>query len=61
MDVITVERTLEYLENNKYLKVICTSLEDFYKESNLIINNIGEDVIKEHLQKMFDYVRESND
>ena len=33
----------------------------FYKEINLIINNIGEDVIKEHLQKMFIYVRESND
>ena len=55
------DEQFQKIENNKYLKVICTSLEDFYKESNLIINNIGEDVIKEHLQKMFDYVRESND
>ena len=47
--------------NNKYLEVINKSLEVFYKEINLIINNIGEDVIKEHLQKMFIYVRESND
>lgn len=49
------------IENNKYLEVIDTSLEEFYKEVNLIINNIGEEVIKEHLQKMFNYVRESND
>lgn len=55
------DEQFQKIENNKYLEVIYTSLEDFYKEANLIINNIGEDVIKEHLQKMFNYVRESND
>jgi hypothetical protein len=55
------DEQFQKIENNKYLEVIETSLEEFYKEVNLIINNIGEEVIKEHLQKMFDYVRENND
>ena len=29
------DEQFQKIENNKYLKVICTSLEDFYKESNL--------------------------
>ncbi len=48
------------INDNKYLEVIYKSLEDFYKEVNLIINNIGEEVIQEHLQKMFNYVSERN-
>lgn len=55
------DEQFQKIENNKYLEVIETSLEEFYKEVNLIINNIGEEVIKEHLQKMFDYLRENND
>lgn len=55
------DKQFQKIDNNKYLKVIYESLEVFYKEINLIINNIGEEVIKEHLQKMFNYVRESND
>jgi predicted ATPase len=55
------DEQFQKIENNKYLEVIDTSLEEFYKEVNLIINNIGEEVIKEHLQKMFNFVRESND
>lgn len=55
------DEQFQKIENNKYLELIYKSSEDFYKETNLIINNIGEEVIKEHLQKMFNYVRESND
>lgn len=55
------DEQFQKIENNKYLEVIKESIEDFYIEVNLIINNIGEEVIKEHFQKMFDYVRENND
>lgn len=57
----TENEQFQKIYNNKYLELIYNSSEIFYKEVNLIINNIGEDVIKEHLQKMFNYTRESND
>lgn len=43
--------------DNKYLSYMPHKKDEFFKESKLIISNIGEDIVKDHLEKMYLYIK----
>jgi len=51
-------------ENDKFLKLSTNKFmpvtEESFKEFEKITNNIGEIVIREHIENMLNYIRESD-
>ena len=45
------------ISSNKYLAVYRGDKEKFFKQAKNIIENIGEDVIRQHLNKMYLYLK----
>lgn len=53
-----VNKDLEKMSLNKYLAVYREDKEKFFKQAKNIIENIGEDVIRQHLDKMYFYLKD---
>jgi predicted ATP-binding protein involved in virulence len=46
------------ISSNKYLVAYREDKEKFFKQAKNIIENIGEDVIRQHLEKMYSYLKD---
>ncbi|RXI25288.1 AAA family ATPase [Aliarcobacter trophiarum] len=53
-----VNKDLEKMSLNKYLAVYREDKEKFFKQAKNIIENIGEDVIRQHLDKLYFYLKD---
>lgn len=53
-----VNKDLEKMSLNKYLAVYRKDKEKFFKQAKNIIEKIGEDVIRQHLEKMYLYLKD---
>lgn len=53
-----VNKDLEKMSLNKYLGVYREDKEKFFKQAKNIIEKIGEDVIRQHLEKMYLYLKD---